>query len=109
MRRIILTPVKAYEVTIEDGEKLGQFMVGTSWHGMMELKNGHQTIIFDSGQEFVTILDNLFGMEEKPKTVHVVKASPPIMDMLNKGPKPKMPEPLSAAEVAELRAEENEQ
>ena len=109
MKKITLTPVKAYEVSTEDGTEFGRFIVGKSWHGMTELKSGTSVIVFDDGVEFPDFLSGMFGGDEKLKTVNVVKASPEIMEVLQRGNKPKMPEPLTVNEVAELAEEEAEE
>ena len=108
MKQIVLKPVKSYEVSTEDGTLLGQFTIGESWQGMTVLHGGQGIIVFDNGVQFPDFLSGLFGRDEDPKTVQVVKASPSILEILLRGKKPVMPPSLTAAEVAEFAEEGDE-
>lgn len=80
--KVILKPIKGFEVTTENGDSLGTFLKTGEWNGMLELKKDGDILIIESGT-YHSLMRDLFSCDDE-QTVDVIKASPNLHQQLTK-------------------------
>ena len=83
--KVVLKPVKSFEVETEDGRKLGLFTRVSEWNGLVDLRQGQEKLIVAIGERsFDNILSELFSSPEATTSVAVLQATDKIAGELTK-------------------------
>lgn len=80
--KIKITPLNKFKVEI-GGVEVGEFSKGSSWNGMVELKNdaGSTIIANDNETEFEKVFTGIFSPQKESGYLDIVKISPSLIPL----------------------------